>query len=877
MSEAPAQGRARGRSPAPIAKAKVCVPGGHPWVITRPHLMARLEKGTRGPLTVVTGPPGAGKSVVTASWAATGHRPGPVAWVSLDEPDHRPDVFWDLVVAALEQAGVADLPRRTGHGHDMFCARLAFTLSARATPVVLVLDDFHPPVGSALAHEVARVLKGAGPVLRLVLTSRSDPPLPLHRYRLMGELVEIRSGDLAFDDREVRELLAHHGVSVTPASVSALRRRTEGWAAGLRLAAMTMEGHPDPDGFAARFAGDDRAIVEYLVAEVLDAQPPEVRRLLLVLSVAERFDAELAAELAGPDAGELFADLVRRNAFVLPLGHGWYRYHAVFGAALNLILRHEHPAASTPLHRRAAAWFGRAGLPDEAVRQAVLAGDWSYASWLVIDGLAIGRLLGLADGRPLAALLGDIPDHAVSGTAEPEPSLVAAAVSLARGDDRACAEHLGRAEDLLAGLPDAHALPGRLAAGLIRLAAIRPVRHEHLRDLVRDLDRLLAAVSGPESPELRALVRYAHGLLELRAGRPGHAARAFRDALPATEAGGDLQRRRCLGSLALAEALQGRFRWAADLAAKAGRLPEVSTLPAGRRVATAHLACAWVALEDARLDEAQVELAKVRVANEQVPDDFLAVLHDLLTARLDIATGRPERALTVLDGTDEDAAELPWLRRRMRLAEAEAHMADGAPAAAIGPARDAGGAEGAVALARVHLDRQDPAAASTAIRPVLTESSAPAPVRLDAWLLDACLAYRTGDHSRGRRSLERALRLGEREGIRLPFARARGWLLPVLERDPELLRPHRRLIAPLVPAGTRTPAAPEAPAAVDRLSAREREVLTLLAKMLTTEEIAAEMYISVNTVKTHLKSIYRKLAVTRRGEAVRRAHRLHLL
>lgn len=880
LPQDPAPDRERPGAPSPISAAKVRIPGRRSWFITRQRLTERLEKGTRGPLTVVTGPPGAGKSVAVASWATTGRRPGPVAWVSLDEADHRPDAFWSLVVAALEQAGAADVPRPSEGGCDIFCARLMFALSGRAAPVVLVLDDFHPPAGSGLARDLARVLKGTGPVLRLVLISRTDPPLPLHRYRLTGELVEIRGADLAFSDGETRTLLAHHGVSATPASVSALRERTEGWAAGLRLAAMTMEGHPDPDGFAAAFAGDDHAVVDYLVAEVLNVQPPAARRLLLRLSVAESFDAELAAELAGPDTGELFANLVRENAFVLPVAHGWYRLHSVLGAALNLTLRQEHPADEAMLHRRAAEWFSRAGVLEEAVRHAVLAGDPAYASRLIVDGLAIGRVLGLSDGRAILPLFGELPDRALAGAAGPETHLVAAAVSLDRGDDAARAAHLAHAERLLADLPGDQAIPARLAAGLIRLVAACPERRADLRDLVRDLDRSLDALPhGPQHDlaELDALVGYAHGLLELRAGRPRQAEEEFERALPAAEAGGDLQHRRCLGGLALAGALQGGFRRAARLISAAARLPEISTGPAGRRVAAVHLTCAWVALEEVRLDEARDELSKARAANAESPDALLSALHDLLTARLDVAAGRPDRALSVLDAIGGDAAGMPWFRRRVRLAEAEAHLAGDAPAEAEDAARDAGGAEGAVALARVHLHERDPAAASRAVRPVLMEPSAPAAVRVDAWLLDACLAYREEDRSRGRRSLERALRLGEREKIGLPFARARSWLLPVLHRDPELFQPHQRFLGRLGMGGLSDHGDAADPAVVGPLSKRELEVLTLLSKMLTTEEIATEMYLSVNTVKTHLRNIYRKLAVTRRGEAVRRARRYRLL
>ncbi len=443
------------------------------------------------------------------------------------------------MVAALGQAGVADAPRPSERGHDIFCAQLMFALSGRAAPVVLVLDDFRPPTAPTSLATWPAYSKGP-PVLRLVLISRTDPPLPLHRYRLTGELAEIRSADLAFDGGETRALLAHHGVSATPASVSALCERTEGWAAGLRLAAMTMEGHPNPDGFAAAFAGDDHAVVDYLVAEVLNVQPAAVRWLLLRLSVVERFDAELAAELAGPDASELFANLVRENAFVLPVDHGWYRFHSVLGAALNLTLRQEHPADAAMLHRRAAEWFSRTKALEEAARHAVLAGDPAYASRLIVDGLAIGRVLGLSDGRALLPLLSDLPDRALAGAAGPEPHLVAAAVSLGQGDDTGRAAHLSRAERLLADLPDDRAIPARLAAGLIRLVAACPERQQDLRDLVHDLDESLDALphgSRHDLPELDALVGYAYGLLELRTGRPGRAEEEFKRALPAAEAG----------------------------------------------------------------------------------------------------------------------------------------------------------------------------------------------------------------------------------------------------------------------------------------------------------------------------------------------------
>ncbi|QXJ26601.1 helix-turn-helix transcriptional regulator [Actinomadura graeca] len=482
-----------------------------------------------------------------------------------------------------------------------------------------------------------------------------------------------------------------------------------------------------------------------------------------------------------------------------------------------------------------------------------------------------------------------MPDPA--GSAAPETAVVAAATALAQGDHRVCAHRLAHAERHLAALPDDRAVPARLAAVLVRVVAALPCPDGAFHGLVRELDLLLEALPRGRTdgrPELRALVRHGYALMDLRAGRPRQAAAGLRLALPAAEAGADLQLRRCVGDLALAEALQGRFGRAADLVARAERLPEVPADPGGCPVPAVHLAGAWVAFEDVRLDDARAELGKVRQAAGRPPDGLISVLRALLTARLDLASGRPGQALAVLYSAQEEAAGMPWLRRLLLLVAAEAQAATGAVGAAMESARAAGGAAGAITLARIQLGLGEAAAAARTVRPAVVESTAvPADVRVEAWLLDACLAYRAGDGSKGRRSLEHALRLGERERISLPFAQARNWLFPVLRGDPALLGAHRALIGPLgaaAGAGTRPDADPggsggsgEAPMAFGRLSARELQVLGLLSEMLTTEEIATEMCVSVNTVKTHLRSIYRKLAVTRRGEAVRRAHHLDLL
>ena len=236
-----------------------------------------------------------------ALWAA---ECGPVAWVSVDEYDTRPGVFWSYVVAALRKSGVAipttlSATTRGRTAEHLFLLRLASALAAQNTPVRLVIDDFHLLTEPRVLNQLDFLLKNAGAGLRLVVSSRADPPLPLHRYRLAGELAEIRAGDLAFSVAEAGQVLAQHGCTLSSGPLECLTRQTEGWAAGLRLAAMSMAGHPDPDRFFTELVTEESALTGYLVKEVLDTQPPGVREVLLSTSILEHVNAELASELAG--------------------------------------------------------------------------------------------------------------------------------------------------------------------------------------------------------------------------------------------------------------------------------------------------------------------------------------------------------------------------------------------------------------------------------------------------------------------------------------------------------------------------------------------------------------------------------------------------
>ena len=330
-----------------VLQAKIVAPSVPGWMVSRPRIEKRIDEGTAGPLTVITGPPGAGKTMAVASWAAA--RPGPVAWVTLDHYDSRPKVFWSTIVEAMRNAGVAlgrisAGPARTAAADHVFLLRLASELAAQDPPVVLVLDDLHLLAGPALMDGLQYLLRNARSGLRLVICSRTDPMLPLHRYRLAGELTEIRASELAFSVPEAGLLMAQHGITLPPRTLELLTKLDEGWAAGLRLAAISLDEHPDPGQFIKELAAENSAIAGYLVAEALNNQPAEIRDLLLKTSILDRVSSGIASELTGDEqAATALTTLARTNAFVQPLGNGWYRYHSLFAEVLRLKLRLECP------------------------------------------------------------------------------------------------------------------------------------------------------------------------------------------------------------------------------------------------------------------------------------------------------------------------------------------------------------------------------------------------------------------------------------------------------------------------------------------------------------------------------------------------------
>jgi LuxR family maltose regulon positive regulatory protein len=903
---APRTGAPEQHAEVPLLASKVVLPELPAALILRPRLLELLSGGLDGGLTLVCAPAGFGKTVLLRSWTSVARPPGPVAWLSLEADDNDPARFWAYVLAALERsgalpAGAAAPP--AGQGADVQLARLLNALEGVEAPAVLVLDDFHELSEETILRGVQFLIRHCPPRLRLMIAARADPRLELHQLRTSGKLTELRVAELAFTLQEAAELLGVQGLDLRQHEVALLHAHTEGWPAGLRLAALTLRDHPDPASFVAEFAGDDRSVADYLTGEVLAHQPAAVRSTLLSTSILGRFNGELADALTGRDDGErMLAELERAGAFVVALrghaagaapcndqrpdgaagAHGgapegrraWYRYHQLFAELLRVELRHEAPERVPELHRRAAAWFAAEGLPAEAARHALTAGDWQLATTVVLEDW---HELVLGDPVILRELLGLLPPE----LAGPDPELA-----------------LGAAADLVgAGLPaDQQVAEARRRRLPLLVAALR------LGEAWRGGDLDLVAVA---ALEMLALLGDGGG-----ADRPHDAARVFAlGALAVAErCTGDLEAAEatlhegmavatraglerplvdCTCQLALLDAARGRLRAAERSALQALDLAERQGCAKDPQTATAHLALTVVYGHWNDLAAAERHLELAVAASADSPPAHVAGLAAtrtwLLQARGDLSGG-----LDALAAARRELAAWrppPYLQRPLAVREAELRIAGGDPTggrAALELAEwpDRPSPEVAVARARLELDEGDAKTASAILAPWLNGSATTPSLTLlvDAWLLDALAARTLGDRERGFRSLERALHLAEREGFRLAFSGGRG-LRELLSAQLDGPTAHRPLVAELLQAPAVEPAGQplDEETLIEPLSERERIVLRYLTSALSNVEIADELYVSVNTVKTHIKSIYRKLGTTRRRDAVRRARELRLL
>jgi LuxR family maltose regulon positive regulatory protein len=442
-----------------LLATKLHVPGPQPGFVARPRLAAALDDGLARRLILVCAPAGFGKTALLADWARSGDRP--VAWLSLDAADDDPARFWRHVVAALDRTrpgiGERAAPLLGPPPPSTFEGLVTALINELATQpgedeIMLVLDDYHLVDAQPVHASLEFLLEHLPPGLRLVLASRSDPPLPLPRLRAGGQLAELRTSELRFTAEEAAALLREAtGADLPDAAAVALATRTEGWAAGLQLAALSLRGQADPAGFVATFSGSHRYVLDYLADEVLDRQPEEVRTFLLQTSVLERLSGELCEAVAGRTGSQVMLEQVERaGLFLVPLDEvrGWWRYHHLFADLLRARLQQQQPEQARALHRNAAAWHEEHGLADDAVRHALAAGDPVWAARLIerhFDALFFRRGEGATVQRWLAAIPAEI------ASSRPRLLLARSRMALAGGRVEAAGQLLDAAERAQAG------------------------------------------------------------------------------------------------------------------------------------------------------------------------------------------------------------------------------------------------------------------------------------------------------------------------------------------------------------------------------------------------------------------------------------------
>jgi LuxR family maltose regulon positive regulatory protein len=858
-------------------------------LVERPRLSERLTR-AREPVTLVCGPAGSGKTALLSSVFGRGSDER-VAWVSLEPGDDDPHRFWDAVLTSIGLAGAAPagsslaaLAAPVRDSRRTFMPLLVNALAELPEPVVLVLDDVHIARSRECLSDLGFLVLHAPDTLRLVLGARADPAIPLHVLRVRGRLIEVRAADLAFTEPEAAALFAAHGVDLAPELVAALCARTEGWGAGLRLAAHSLQGRDDPERFVTEFAGDDRVVGDYLLAEVLDRQPPRLRSFLLRTSIVDRVCGDLAEALTSQGAsGDILAELERTNGFVLGVDsrREWFRYHVLFAKLLRTRAARELGDELPCLHHRAARWYASHGMGSQALQHAVAASEWDLAVELVAEHWF--DLFVRGQGSAIRRLVEVLPVERQRGDAELAAALACASFEV--GDADAGAAHLQHARAAEPALPAERRRRYLETLALARLYSAR--LGGDFESALEAADELLAeaAEHGSWSGDARqALVRASLGRAALWAHRLDRARLELEHAVVEARAAGlDYVGVSAQGALGLLAIMQDgpvgatHAREAVELAERRGWGTILET-------AGAHAALGVAAFNDLRLQEAREHLDRARDALSHGRTRHVEFMLDHLEARMAGAIGRPEaglRALAAFEVTHRRGTPSPYEPASLASMRARLYAALGdleAAHAALEPVRSQGWLDVEVTAARLQLAAGDAEGALETLERSRDAKGVHLVARLEHEVLEAIAYDMASEPARASEAIERALERAESSGLRWTFieggrrveallrARIRsgtahraiaGELLAAFEeRDHE-----RRTVAPLL----------------EPLSERECAILRYLPTTLSNREIAAELFVTTNTVKTHLRSIYRKLDVARRREAVERARDLRLL
>jgi LuxR family maltose regulon positive regulatory protein len=869
-----------------------------PRLIDRGDLVAALDRAATKKVTVISAPAGSGKTSLLRAWADLPRQPGRLAVLQVQRDQHDAQQFWLALLDAVRHAsattGRAEPPAATpGFNAPAMAGRVLSELADARDGVTLVIDDLHELTSPGALAQLTRLLTNLPPNAHAILATRHDLRLGLHRLRLAGELAEIRAADLRFSERETRELLDASGIALSEAGAARLHQRTEGWAAGLRLAAISLASHPDPERFVAEFSGSERTVAEYLLAEMLERQPPDVQDLLLRTSLVDRVNGELADLLTGrPGSERVLLDLADANAFVesLDAERTWFRYHHLFADLLRLELRRAMPGEVPELHRRAAEWFIRYGQVADAIGHTQAAGGWADAARLLADHSFSLTLDGQA--QTMRALVRAFPP----GADHPELSLVRAMGDLAQGRLDEAAAHLAAAEAHVRTTPPDQQRRLRVAVASLQLSLAR--RRGDLAGVIEQARFLASPVSGPSDEDialgsdLRAVALMNLGTAEAwTLGRPDapDAERHLREgAVLAREIGRPYLEVGCLAQLGFASLVLHSFATTQRRCREAIALAERHGWGAEPVIAPALIMLAGTLVWTGEFDEAERWLQRTRQALQTDTGPDITLLLHQTAGILHAGRGRHHEALEEFSAAEDlgsqladDSQALATRTTRWLLAtQARLGMAGEARAllAALDDERASSG-ELRNARAVICLAEGDPAGALAAVAGVLDGT---APVQGDVTVMEAQLlaglAHRElGDQRAASQAAERALALAESDRMILPFAMTGS--AGLLEALPRHQTAHAALLADILDVlhGSSPAARQRSSLPAEELSPGELRVLRYLPTNLSRPEIAGQLSVSPNTVSAHIRSIYAKLGVRDRSSAVRRARELRLL
>jgi LuxR family maltose regulon positive regulatory protein len=909
--------------PDAVLATKLHVPRPLPGTVARPRLADRLEEGLARGLVLVCAPAGSGKTVLLADWVR--RRGRPVAWLSLDEGDNDPARFWRHAVAAVGRArpGIGEL---AGPGPGLLApfspnglvTALINELAAQADDdeLLLVLDDYHLIDSQGLHDSLLFLLEHLPPGLRLVVASRSDPPMPLARLRARGKLAELRAGELRFTADEAAALLrVAVGADLPAAVVATLAARTEGWAAGLQLAGLSLREQDDAAGFVAAFSGSHRFVLDYLAGEVLERQNPQTRQFLLETSVLERLSGELCDAVTGrADSQAMLEEVERAGLFLVPLDEvrGWWRYHHLFADLLRSRLRQELPARVAALHRAAAAWHEGQDLADDAVRHALAAGNPVWAARLIERYFDAVFLPGerTTIRRWLAALPADLVGS------RPRLCLAQMCLMLDDGDTQAAGMAVEAAQQASAHAAEEPFEPsvGQSASLLANVVAAIAAGRAWLAYLRGDAGATVALATeassklGDADSLLNAFCQLELAVADRLRGRLDDAERGFASSVTSLVAAGTrgLAAAVC-GYLTEIQMCQGRL----DAVLATCQLALEITMPPGQpplpAAGIAYVAMAEVYYQRGDLDAAQQYVTEG--IGRLRPVNYTGPLAGGLTilAWIRQATGDAAGALDAIHEAERVApsADVAALSNPVPAQRARLLLVQGDTAAAARWTQQRGlGAEDRpgyseereyLVLARVLLAQDRLGPALTLLDWLLSQAAAEDRVGsvIEIRTLQALAHEAGGDGLAAVATLAEALTLACSQGHVRVFADEGPPMAALLGR---LVAAHRAKQAPArdIPLGylarlmrafdarphqldSRHGTAPAVPGLIDPLTQRELQVLAMLAAGTPNQAIARELFVALDTVKKHVSHVLGKLGAANRTEAVARARDLGLI